>query len=58
MSTGKASNTNMPTVNISHTKSGMRMNVMPGQRMHKMVAMKLIAVVMLPNPLTMIPRIQ
>ena len=58
VSTGKASNTNMPTVNMSHTKSGMRMNVMPGQRMHKMVAMKLMAVVILPNPLTMIPRIQ
>ena len=37
---------------MSHTKSGMRSRVMPRQRMESVVAMMLMAVPSVPNPLT------
>ena len=37
---------------LSQASSGMRPSVMPGQRMHRIVAMMLIAVPMLPKPET------
>ena len=37
---------------LSHASRGMRLSFMPGQRMHRMVAMILMAVPMLPNPET------
>ena len=37
---------------LSQANSGMRLSVIPGQRMHKIVAIKLMAVPMLPNPET------
>ncbi len=38
---------------LSQTSSGMRPRCMPGQRMHRMVAMTLIAIPTLPKPDTM-----
>ena len=35
---------------FSHANSGIRPSVIPGQRMHRMVVMMLIAVPMLPTP--------
>ena len=58
VSTGIATSTSAATTSIIHAMIGMRMSVIPGQRMHKIVPMKLIAVVMLPKPLTRMPRIQ
>ena len=40
------------TTSISHTNSGMRSSVMPRQRMESIVAMTLMAVPSVPNPLT------
>ena len=37
-------------VRFSHASSGILPSVMPGQRMHRIVAMILIAVPMLPMP--------
>jgi hypothetical protein len=44
--------------NITHTKNGTNRTFMPGHRMHKMVAMKLMAAVVVPNPLTINPSAQ
>src|SRR5258708_1332813 len=49
----------IPTVNmVSQTRSGIFPRHIPGQRMHKMVAMMLIAVPILPNPETKRPNVQ
>ena len=37
---------------LSHASKGMRLSFIPGQRMHRIVAIILIAVPMLPNPET------
>ena len=58
MRIGIATRTKNATTSIIQAIIGIRINFMPGHRMQRMVAMKLIAVVMLPKPLTRIPRIQ
>ncbi len=46
------------TTSMSQAKSGMRKSVMPRQRMETMVAIILMAVPSVPNPLTMRARAQ
>jgi len=45
-------------VSISHTNSGIRPSVMPGQRIDAAVASRLIAVAVVPIPASAMPRIQ
>ena len=46
------------TMSISQTNSGIRINVIPRQRMLNVVAMTLTAEAKLPIPLTKMPNIQ
>ena len=50
--------TRLAITRFSQASSGILPSVMPGQRMHRIVVTMLIAVPMLPMPLTSRPRIQ
>ena len=55
---GNAITTMAETTSINHTNSGMRASVMPLQRMLMIVAITLIALAVVPIPLTIMLRIQ
>ena len=55
---GIANSVRNATTSIIHTNTGMRMSVMPGARMFRIVTMKLIADVVDPMPSMMSPTVQ
>src|SRR4051812_27057859 len=55
---GIAITINQELISITHTKIGIRVNVMPGQRIEIVVTITLIALATLPIPAVRMPNIQ
>ena len=56
--TGRATSVIPATTSSIHTKSGMRLSVIPGHRRLSVVAIRLTLVAMVPTPLSRMARFQ